>query len=233
MRKVLVVLLILLVGGVIAADRLGVGMAEDEIAKQVAAQYQLDQRPQVTIHGFPFLTQAIGGTYEKIDVSLGQWTQQGVTVRDAQLRLSGVRAPLSDVINGNSSQVTVRTATASAVVPYTVVQKYAPQGVKGLSAKGSDLQAKVTGAFFGISVSGDLVASIKATSKGIAITPQSIATGGTQVPLAVLQQRYTFTVPTRNLLPLGARVTDIQVLPDGLRIAATADDLKLENLSKT
>ncbi|MCW2900776.1 MAG: hypothetical protein JWO67_3041 [Streptosporangiaceae bacterium] len=232
MRKVLVVILVLLVGGVIAADRLGVRRAQDEIAKQVAAQYHLDQKPAVTIHGFPFLTQAIGGDYKQIDVALGQWTQKDVTVHDAKLRLSGVHAALTDVINGNSSQVTVRTATASAVVPYSEVQKYAPKGVRSISAKGSNIQARVTGSFFGIAVSGDLVASLKATPEGIAVTPQTITSGGTQVPAAVMQQHYTFTVPVRNLLPMGARVSNLEVTPAGLRIAATADNVKLENLSK-
>jgi hypothetical protein len=233
MRKVLVVILLLLIGGVIAADRLGVRKAEDEIAKQVASQYGLDTRPDVKIHGFPFLTQAIGGTYDQIDVTLGQWTEKGVTVNDAKLKLSGVRAPLADVVNGNSSQITARNATASATVPYAVVQKYAPQGVQGISANGSNLQARVSGSYLGIRVAGNLVASLKATPQGIAVTPQSVSNGGAQVPLAMLQQRYTFVIPARNLLPMGARVSDIEVAPGGLRIAATVDNVRLENLAKS
>ncbi|MBC6457966.1 DUF2993 domain-containing protein [Actinomadura sp. HBU206391] len=233
MRKVLVVILLLLIGGVIVADRMGVRRAEDEIAKQVAAQYRLDARPDVTIHGVPFLTQAIGGNYDQIDVKLGEWTEKGVTVHDAALKLSGVQAPLADVVNGNSSQITVRNATASAVVPYSVVQKYAPQGVKGISASGSNLQARVSASYLGIRVEGDLVASLKATSQGIAVTPQSISNGGAKVPLAMLQQQYTFVIPTRSLLPMGARVSDIGVTPQGLRIAATADNVRLENLAKS
>ena len=234
MRKVLVVIAILLIGGVIAADRLGVGIAEDEIAKQVAAQYQLDTKPDVTIHGIPFLTQALGGEYDQIDVALGAWTEKGVTIQDAKLELAGVRAPLSDVINGDSSQITVRTATASAVVPYAVLQKYAPQGVTNLSAKGSDLQAHVTTAIFGLQVSGSVVASLKATSKGIVVTPQSISgNSGPQVPVSLLRQRFAFTVPVQNLLPMRARITDVGITPDGLRIAASADDVDMDKLSKS
>jgi hypothetical protein len=234
MRKVLVVIAILLIGGVIAADRLGVRFAEDEIAKQVAAQYQLDTKPDVTIHGVPFLTQAIGGEYDQIDVALGEWTEKGVTVRDAKLTLAGVRAPLSDVINGDSSQVTVRTATASAVVPYALLQKYAPRGVTGLSPKGSGLQARITTSIFGLPVSGSVVASLKATSKGISVTPESISgNSGPQVPPSVLRQRFAFTVPVRNLLPMGARVSDLEVTPGGLRIAASADDVDLRKLAES
>ncbi|GAA2086317.1 LmeA family phospholipid-binding protein [Actinomadura alba] len=233
MRKVLVVILLLLIGGVIVADRLGVRMAEDEIAKQVATQYRLDARPKVDIHGFPFLTQAIGGEYDRIDVTLGNWTEQNVTVNDASLRLTGVQAPLADVVNGNSSQIAVRNATASALVPYSVVQKYAPRDVRDISASGSNLQARVAGSFLGVRVSGDLVASIKATPQGIAVTPQSVSSGSARIPLATLRERYTFVIPSRNLLPMGARLSDIEVTPQGLRVAATVDDVKLENLSKS
>jgi hypothetical protein len=234
MRKVLVVIAILLIGGVIVADRLGVRMAEDEIAKQVAAQYQLDAKPDVTIHGVPFLTQAIGGEYDQIDVALGDWTEKGVTVRDAKLELAGLQAPLTDVMNGDTSNITVRTATASAVVPYAVLQKYAPQGVTRMSPKGSSLQAHVTGSVFGLRMSGSVVASLKATSKGIAVTPESISdNSGPQVPLSMLRQRFAFTVPVRNLLPMGARISELQVTPDGLRIGASADNVDLQNLSKS
>lgn len=231
MRKVLVVVLLLLIGGAIAADRIGVRKAEDEISKQVAAQYDLTSRPDVSIHGFPFLTQALGGNYHEIDVTLGEWSRKDVTVRDATLRLTGVAAPLSDVLNGDTSQITVANATASVVVPYASLQRYAPKGVTGMGASGKNLQARVTGTFLGFNVTGNLVASLKATPKGISVTPQSISSDGTRVPLALLQQRYTFTVPMQDLLPLGARITDLQVTPGGLRISATADDLKLENLS--
>jgi DUF2993 family protein len=234
MRKVLVVIAILLIGGIIVADRVGVRIAEDEIAKQVAAQYQLDTKPDVTIHGVPFLTQALGGEYDQIDVVLGAWTQKGVTVQDATLELAGLQAPLTDLMNGDTSQVTARTATASAVVPYAVLQKYAPQGVTRLSAKGDGLQAHVASSVFGLRMSGSVVASLKATSKGISVTPESISdSSGPQVPISVLRQRFAFTVPVRNLLPMGARVSKLEVTPDGLRIGASVDDVELENLSKS
>lgn len=234
MRKVLVVIAILLIGGVIAADRVGVHIAEDEIAKQVAAQYQLDAEPDVTIHGVPFLTQALGGEYDQIDVALGAWAEKGVTVQDARLELAGVRAPLGDVINGNASNLTVRTATVSAVVPYSVLQKYAPQGVTRLSPKGDDLQAHVTSSVFGLRLSGSLVASLKATSKGITVTPKSISnSSGPPVPVPMLQQRFAFTVPVRNLLPMGARISELVVTPNGLRIGASADNVDLVNLSNS
>jgi hypothetical protein len=42
MRKGLVIFLVLVIGLVIAADRIGLVVAQDEIAKNVATQYGLD-----------------------------------------------------------------------------------------------------------------------------------------------------------------------------------------------
>src|SRR5262245_62121400 len=113
MRKVLLVFAILLVVGVVVADRVGVRIAQNEIGKQVAAQYNLQSQPEVTIHGIPFLTQAIQGDYDQIDVKLGNYTEQGVTVGDVTIEMRGVKAPLSEVAGGNADNVTADTATAS------------------------------------------------------------------------------------------------------------------------
>jgi hypothetical protein len=233
MRKVLVVLLFVLIIGLIAADRVGVAVAQDQIAKQVAAQNDLPSKPDVTIHGIPFLTQAVGGHYKKIDVGIGQLTRQGVTLEDVNVELSDVTAPLSDVINGDASNVVAGTATASAIVPYDTVRRRAPAAVKSISATGSDLQVRGNLSVFGFSGDVTIVAAVRATSRGIGVTPQSVRAGaGPAVPLALLRDRFTFTVPVRDL-PLGSRISKVEVTPDGLRIAATADDVKLSDVPKT
>lgn len=229
MRKVLLVFLILLAGGVVAADRFGVRVAEDQIGKRVAAEYNLQRQPAVTIHGFPFLTQAVGGEYERIDVAFGDWTQQGITVRDVKVEMHGVKAPLNDVINGTRPQVTARTATASAVVPYQLLRERAPQGVQQIGPSGSNLELRGTYGFLGVNTTVNVIVSVKPTGKGIAITPESVGSAGIQVPLNLLQQRLTYTVPVKDL-PIGSRISDITVTPDGLRVAATAQNVDFNDL---
>src|SRR6476619_7451803 len=104
MRKVLIVIAVLLIGGLIAADRIGVVVAQNEIGRRMAQQNNLPNDPRVTIHGFPFLTQAVGGTYDRIDVNVGDWTTpQKVTVHELKVQFSGLHASLNDVINNNTS----------------------------------------------------------------------------------------------------------------------------------
>jgi hypothetical protein len=232
MRKVLLVLLFVLIIGVIAADRVGVAVAQDQIAKQVAAQNDLPRKPDVKIHGIPFLTQAFGGNYKKIDVGIGELTQQGVTLNDVQVELTDVQAPLSDVINGDASNVVAGTATASAIVPYEAVRKRAPSSVKSISASGSNLQVRGDLSAFGFGGDVTIVAAVRATGRGIGVTPQTVRTGGgPAVPVALLRDRFTFTVPVKDL-PLGSRITKVEVTPEGLRIAASADDVKLDKVPR-
>jgi hypothetical protein len=230
MRKVLLVLLFVLIIVLIAADRVGVAVAQDQIAKQVAAQNDLPSKPDVKIHGIPFLTQAIGGNYKRIDVRIGQLTRQGVTLEDVRVALSDVKAPLGDVINGDASNVVAGTATASAIVPYESVRRRAPAAVRSISANGSNLQVRGNMSVFGFSGDVTIVAAVRATRRGVGVMPQSVRTGGgPTVPLALLRDRFTFTVPVRDL-PLGSRISKVEVTPDGLRIAATADDVKLNDV---
>jgi LmeA-like phospholipid-binding len=233
MRKVLLVLLVVLIIGVIAADRVGVAVAQDQIAKQVAAKSDLPSKPDVKIHGIPFLTQAIGGDYKKIDVQIGRLTRQGVTLEDVKVELADVKAPLRDVVNGDASNVVAGTATASAIVPYDTVRRRAPAAVKSISANGSDLQVRGNMSILGFSGDVTIVAAVRATGQGIGVTPQSVRSGGgPAIPLALLRDRFTFNVPVRDL-PLGSRISKVEVTPDGLRIAATADDVKLSEVPKS
>jgi len=230
MRKVLVVLLILLVGGLIAADRIGVRVVQDEIGKRIAAQHGLQRQPEVTIHGFPFLTQAIGGEYDQIDVLIDEYTEQNVTVTGVRVEMHGVRAPLSEVMSGNTANVTARTATASAVIPYDAIQREAPDEVRRIAASGTELKVDLAGTIAGIPLNGTAIVSVAATSEGVRITPRSIGTGGVQIPVNLLQQRLAWTVPVRDL-PVGSRISQVQVTPSGLRVGATAENVNLGNLS--
>ena len=230
MRKVLLVLLVLVAAGLVAADRIGVRVAEDKIGEQVAAQYNLQERPDVTIHGIPFLTQAVGGEYKHIEVGIGDWTQQGVTVTGVKVDMRGVDAPLSEVTKGSAADVTARTATASAVVPYDVIQKRAPKEVKRIGPKGDDLSVDLTGNVLGVQLTGTAVVQVKPTAKGIAISPVSVGSNGAaQIPLALVRSQLTWTVPVSDL-PVGSRISQIQPTPDGLRVAATAENVRLNDL---
>ncbi|WP_106402357.1 LmeA family phospholipid-binding protein [Actinocorallia populi] len=232
MRKFLIVLLVLVVAGLIGADRFGEARAENEVARQVAAQYRLPEQPSVEIGGFPFLTQAISGNYGQIDVSIGDYTQQGVTVQDVNIRLNDLKAPLGDLLNGDQTNVRAERATASAVIPYAVVQKAtADKGVQKVSRSGDNVLLEGTVSFHGLSAQVGVNVSIKTTERGVTLTPESVQASGIQVPLDLVKQNFTSTVPVTGL-PMGSRITSVEPVDTGLRITGTARNVDLSGAAQ-
>ena len=229
MRK-LVVGIIVLIGLVIAADRIGLYVAQGQIAKNVESQGDMDHRPKVAIKGFPFLTQALRGKYSEIDVNVGDVTQYGVRLKDSQVTLKGVRALLSDAVNGDASKIIADKATSVATVGYDEVNKEAPKGMS-VAAKGRALQVHGPVTVLGFTRTVTATVAVRPAGRSIRILPQTVKTGGATIPVALIQQAFSFTVPVRGLPP-GAQITNVWVQPTGLRVTTTADDIKLSTLNE-
>ncbi|MFC9436008.1 DUF2993 domain-containing protein [Nocardia sp. NPDC057030] len=218
--------------GLVVGDRVAVVMAQNEIGRKIAADYQLAQRPRVEIRGFPFLTQAVEGKYRDIDIRVGDWSEQKVTVHNLDVTLTDVSAPLSDLLNNRTSNLIAATASATAVVPYDTVRGFATSGVESMSDAPDGLRVTGTFPIEGIPVPGTVIVTVAPVENGIEVTPVSVqsAIGGPTIPLAMLRQTLTFTVPLQRL-PLGARLTSIQPGPDGLHVTAVAHDVRFSDLN--
>src|SRR5262245_48783373 len=102
---ILLVILLVIVGLLVVADRVAVGVAESKIATLVAQQTQAQQiktngDPDVTIEGFPFLTQVFSGEYDAIDITFNGITAQGVTLSKLDVKATDVSAQMSDLMKG-------------------------------------------------------------------------------------------------------------------------------------
>ncbi|MEV5748243.1 DUF2993 domain-containing protein [Actinoallomurus sp. NPDC052308] len=232
MRKAFVICLILLIvfGGIaIAGDIIGRRVAQNEIAKNVASQYQLDHTPDVSIKGFPFLTQAIDGRYDEIDIKVGDVTEQGVHLTGTTVALKGVTAPMSDAMHGDSSKMVADSATSTATVGYDDVNKSAPHDMK-VSAAGSDLQVRGPYTVLGVTQTVTATVTVQPAGRGVRVVPQSVKAGGTTVPVGLVRQAFTFTMSVKGL-PLNTRITDVKVEQQGLRVSTTAQHVKLDSLN--
>jgi hypothetical protein len=230
MRKGLVIVLILVIGLVIAADRIGLWVAQDQIAKNVASQYDLDHKPEVKIKGFPFLNQALNGQYGEIDVNVGDVTQLGVHLTGTVVTLKGVKAPLSDAVHGDSSKMVADTATSTATVSYADVDKEAPRGLK-ISAKGKALQVRGPVSVLGLSRTVTATVTVRPSGRSVRVLPQTVDAGGTTIPVALVQQVFSFTMPVKGL-PLNTRISDVQIGQDGLRVTTTGEHVSLDSLNQ-
>ncbi|TKG73059.1 LmeA family phospholipid-binding protein [Prauserella endophytica] len=106
--KRLVVVLVVLAGLLVAADFGVAAFAEHTVSQKAREQLGLTEDPSVTIHGFPFTTQAISGEYDHITVS-AQGVPAGDVLRDLAIRaeLRNVTAPLSDLTSGQTDNINI------------------------------------------------------------------------------------------------------------------------------
>ncbi|MEV7087858.1 DUF2993 domain-containing protein [Streptomyces sp. NPDC093085] len=124
--RTLLILVVLFGGLFIAADRVALYFAEDQVASRIKASQGLTSDPEVTIKGFPFLTQVARTTLDDVEISL-----DGVSASAGgeAVRVTEVRAELKDVtFDSTFSKATAGSATGSARISYADLTASAPKG---------------------------------------------------------------------------------------------------------
>jgi len=225
MRKLLIgvaALAVLLVAG----DRIAVAVAENQISDRLASAYGLSAKPGVSIAGFPFLTQVVTGDYRQIDVSASQVQADGATLRDLNVRLSGVHASVSQVLGGGSSMVTADHAAGSAVIGFGAVDQRLPGGLR-LRPAGRDLSVSGRLAYHGVQIPLSATVALGVSGSGISVMPVKVRVPGVVgLPLpTAASSRLRVMVPL-STLPLHLRLESVHVTHGGLRIGASARDVQ-------
>ena len=227
MRALLVVVLLLL-GLAVLADRFAVGIAEGKVAEQVAAKGGLQGKPTVDITGFPFLTQAAAGRYEDVRIGLtaDQLGQPAGTRADIDLR--GVRLPLSSVLTGSVSRVPVDRIDGTATLSYALLSDRFGSDTT-LTREGDGLRITRTVEVLGQRV--PLTAVGKLTLKGsdLVVDVQQASGAGVDVPDFLLSRAadlldLRYTVPP---LPFGLQLTGVTPGKDGVDVRVEATDTVL------
>jgi len=220
MRKLLIVVVVL-VGLLIAADRVAAVVADHEIADRVQSSYNLPSKPSVSVRGFPFLTQVASGNYDQIDLSIGQVANQGVQVDNLDAHLTGVHAPAHDLLNHDSSGITAANVSGSGTVPFSSIRGRVPQGVR-LGQDGGQLKLSGTVHYLGVSIPVTAIATLGVGASGITVTPTRVSAGsGISAPASTISGQFRFVIPV-PALPLHLRLNSVSVTPGGVRVTASA-----------
>ncbi|MFC4562693.1 DUF2993 domain-containing protein [Nocardiopsis mangrovi] len=223
MRKFLVFLVFLLIM-VAVADRGLHYAAQSEIATRVGQQYEMASEPEVTIGGFPFLTQAIGGEYSEIHIVTGAITVDDIQLERVDVTAQDVRAPLGDLLTEPS--VVAGSAEAKVMLPYSELQRRLPEGIVIENEDGSP---RMTGDFaeggYSVPVSAELEVAI--SDDTITMSPTDIQIDESPFDIAaVAQERLTLAFPVPQL-PFGLQVTGIEALPNGVEVSAEGTEVPL------
>jgi hypothetical protein len=128
MRGLRISVIIAVVLGIlfVAADRIAVGMAESKTAERIRAGQGLKSTPEVSIKGFPFLTQVMDRRLDEVEVRLAGLT---AAAGGHQVEVTEVRATLRDVkVNSGYTSAVAGGAEGSARISYEDLSRAAPQG---------------------------------------------------------------------------------------------------------
>lgn len=224
MRKLIVILLVL-AAVLVVVDRVTQSAAQREVAQRVASTYELQEEPEVRVRGFPFLTQALGGRYRQIDVVAQPITVADVRIKELEVQLHDVQAPLRTLLQRDGSEVRAQRVSGRALVALSEIQRRLPERMQ-VRARGDDLELSGQATVLGRSVPVTAVVDVATQGRTIRFRPRQIEIEGMQGGGPLLRNRFSFAFSLEGL-PLRLRPTEVRVTDGGVRIAATAEDVPL------
>lgn len=219
--------LVVLVLIFVAADRMAVYLAEDRAEAVLASQ--LGTRPNVEIHGFPFLTQWGQGSYEETTVSGKRATVSGATIDDPVITLADVRTSPWAHNAQDFVGATAGTVRLSGTVPYTTLPLPKGVTVQRDGTSGHDVLLSGTVSVFGQHEKFRATGTVALEHGRITLKPRNVRfLGRTSSSALTSIARDHLTVSVRPpALPGGLSVTGVMVTDTGIRVTATGHDLKL------
>jgi hypothetical protein len=221
---------------VIVADRVALWIAQNEVASRAQTELGLASEPGVSIKGFPFLTQVLGGRLDNVDLSTDAYTAevdgQSLTVRDLDVRLDDVE--LTDSFTG----AVAAGAEGDGLIDYEELSRaygelLAVQGQGfgvefGYGGEGQllmTLQASVMGQSLDVGeVTGDIVLADDTLT--LDVPEEEIPdAGGEEMQAAIREQLHTER--TLGGLPVGLGLETVEPTEEGLALTVTGSDVQI------
>ena len=221
--------IVLLVGLAALADRALATYAGRAVGRAVQRTERLSERPEVTFHGFPFVTQAVGRKFHEVELTVRGLRREQVTISRIDATLREVEVGLGDALAGEVEAVPVSSGTATVTITYADLNAY-------LSTRSGDPQVGRSGTG-GIEVRVTVGVPGQGTVPVLATGTLSVADGtvraritgarrvdGGSLPDAAraeAMRRAAVTVPLRTL-PFGITVTTVEATVEGVVLRASA-----------
>ncbi|MFJ3671932.1 DUF2993 domain-containing protein [Streptomyces sp. NPDC090106] len=116
--RILLIVVVVLGGLFVIADRVAVYFAEGEVADKLQSREGLASAPDVSIKGFPFLTQVAAGTLDETEIDIKDYEADTGT-EGGKIRIDGIDAVFRSVtFSGDYSSATAATASGTATISY-------------------------------------------------------------------------------------------------------------------
>lgn len=208
---VLATLLVLLVLFVVL-DRVAVAYAENQAAKQMQSQ-GFPAKPDVTIKGFPFLTQVAARRLNDVHITASN-------VPAGPVKFSFAADATDVLLNPGFQSGTISHVTGTGVIPFSSVSSALGAGGSGLtisSAGGNNVKVSLNIAGFDVSMTGSVEQTGPNTLKVHLNQPSGI-------PVSLpIPTDFTIHIPA---LPMHLTIQSVRVTSQGVVVHATGSDIK-------
>jgi hypothetical protein len=241
----LLVLLVLLLGLVVIADRVSAGVAEDRIAQQAAQELKnagatTASEPTVEIGGFPFLTQVLGGNYDSITIKADKPQSDGITLETLTIEAKDVKAAASDLLNGRGP-VTANEITGRATLSWDTVRSLITLANLPVPFEPSTLELKVVNnnvelrlplALAGFETTLVATGTITVAEGKVSLKLSEINAEGVELTPAArtllnsIKNRLTATIRTPKM-PYTLTIRNIETTTEGVNVTAAAANVQL------
>jgi hypothetical protein len=129
------------------ADRVAAHEAQNRIADAVRTEANargitFAGEPEVSVGGYPFLTQAVSGKYNAVTITLHDVVAEGVRIPELTLYATDIDAPLNTVVGGDGS-IVAQHVRGTGVVDLRAILSLVNEPGLTLAAEGDRLKFRV------------------------------------------------------------------------------------------
>lgn len=211
----------------IAGDRVANAVAQRTLGNALQSELSTPTRPDVNIGGFPFVTQALGGSFSSVQV-----TAEDATVRDGEITvpIANLDATLTDITATNRyADIVASRGEATALVDWASISALAGQQA---SYEADDrMRIDFTAPIGRLSIDGHITGrpQLDVANQTITVADPQVTVASVDVPQAVVDAVSRIVLqpyPIQNL-PYDIQVTDLTVKPDGISLSGIGQDIPL------
>ncbi|WP_371579090.1 DUF2993 domain-containing protein [Streptomyces sp. NBC_01314] len=236
--RILVIVAVILGGLFVIADRVAVGFAEDEAAEQLKTSEGLTSAPDVSIKGFPFLTQVASGELDDVEVGIEDY-EASTGKSGESIRIADLRASMRGVaFSSDYSSATADSATGSASIAYDELLKAAKSEptqivtgvtaqVVGLSDGGNGkVKVDIKVAVLGKSTTYPVLSTVTVDGDTVKVHADNLPNLVVEAAEGQVRSITDFEQKIDDL-PGGIKLDKVEAAPDGVEITVRGSNVRL------
>lgn len=242
--RILLIVVVVLGGLFVIADRVAVHFAENEAADKVRTTENLATTPDVSIKGFPFLTQVASGELDDVEIGIKDYeadtgTATGGNGGPKTIRIDDLKADMKGVsFSGDYSSATAATATGTATIAYDEL-------LKAAKSEPTQIIPGVNAQVVGLSDGGNgkIKVDVKVTAAGatqtypvlssVTVDGDTVKVHADNLPKLVVDladsriRSITDFQQAIHQLPGGVKLDSVQAAPNGVEITVKGSNVRL------